>query len=141
MRTLPVAVAATLFLGVPVAHAATPGVFADCMSAQAQPASVDLNCLRSDAYLSALTWRGRTARGSFNFPSYSVDAVNGIVTLPARVVVSRPRALGTTRAYTRLTIRLYGSARDREGLDRKMRYVLTCDLDQGWVPASVARPC
>jgi hypothetical protein len=140
MRTLTVLLAAGAIGTTAPAHAASPGVYWDCTSVQARPVSVDLNCQRADATLTSLRWKGRTARGSFNFPSYSADG-NGLVTLAARVTASRPRAVGGTTAFTRLAVKLYGSKRDREGLSRTMRYVITCDLGQGWVPSAVAKPC
>lgn len=141
MKTLPILLAVGFAAAATPAHAATPGIYFDCASLAVQPSSVDLNCLHADATLSGLRWSGRSARGSFNYPSYSVDHGPGVTTLPTRVTVSRPRAIGSATAYTRLTVRLFGSRRDRERLARQLRYVLTCDLGQGWVPARVATPC
>ena len=141
MKTLAAVVAAGALTATTPALAASPGVYWNCSSVQAKPSAIDLNCLHADATLTSLRWKGRSARGSFSYPSYSVDGYNGIVTLPARVKATRPRGLGGTTAFTRLTVTLYGSRRDREGLARTMRYVLTCDIQQGWVPAAAARPC
>ena len=141
MRALPILLAACTAVAAAPAQAATPGVFWDCASIQPQPVFVDLNCQHADAHLTSLTWSGRRARGSFNYLNYSVSDGTGLMTLPARVTVSRARTLAGTTAYTRLTVTLFGKRRDRDGLSRRLRYVLTCDLGQGWVPARVARPC
>lgn len=136
MKALPLLLVVSALAGAAPAQAATPGVYWDCSTVSVRPPWVDLNCQHADATLTSLRWTGRNARGSFNFPSYP-----GVTTLQARVAVSRPRVIAGARTYTRLTVKLFGNKRDREGLPRHLRYVLTCDLDQGWIPARVAKPC
>ena len=81
MRAIASLLLTTAMSGTLVAHASTPGVLADCATTHVRPESVDLNCLRSDAMLTSLTWNQRTARGYFSYPSYSARAENGVVTL------------------------------------------------------------
>jgi len=136
MKTWPLLLVVSAMAGPTPAHAATPGVYWDCRTVSARPPSVDLNCQHADATLTSLRWNGRSARGFFNFPSYP-----GATTLQARVTVSRPRIVAGASTYTRLTVKLFGNKRDREGLPRHMRYFITCDRSQGWIPARVAKPC
>ncbi len=102
---------------------------------------MDLSCSHADATLSSLRWDGRSAQGWFNYPEYTAQRGTTLVSLAARVHVSRPRALAATPTFTRLTVRLFGGKRERGGLSRQLRYVLSCDIEQGWLPARVARPC
>ncbi len=135
-----VGAAGALTLATP-AQGAAGWVYWDCSGVRRAPSSIDLNCQRVDAALSSLRWEGRSAVGSFRFPSYSVGGGEVLISLPARVKVSRPRRVGGTKAFTQLTVGLQGSRRDREGLPREIRYVLTCDISQGWVPAAASEPC
>ena len=100
------------------------------------PASIDLNCQHADATLTGLRWKAKTAKGSFNYPSYP-----GLTTLRARVHAGRPAYVAQVRQATRLCVTLAGERRDREGLPKHLIFVLTCDIFQGWIPARVADPC
>lgn len=140
-RWLGLALFSTTALTALPAEAAAPGVYADCQSSSPRPTSIDLNCQRADATLTALRWKGKSAKGFFNYPSYDVDVHSGLVSLRARVRASRPALVGEVRQFTRLRITLAGKRRDRDGQPKHLTYVLTCDISQGWIPARAADPC
>ncbi|MEZ5186630.1 MAG: hypothetical protein R2720_12870 [Candidatus Nanopelagicales bacterium] len=134
-----VAASAVVLPALPAA-ADSPGIYWDCGSAVSKPATIDLNCLHADAIAARLSWKGSRATGFFAYPACTSSGCD-TVAIRARFRFSRPVTTSAGYVYTVMRVRLLANKYHRHGLSRVRRYVLTCDVGQGWIPKRLADPC
>ena len=134
-----VAAFAVLLIAIPAA-ADSPGVYWDCQSAASRPSTIDLNCTHADAFAARLSWKGNKARGLFGYPACTLSGCDTVL-IRAKFRFGRPSQTSAGYAYTQMRVRLLANKYHRHGQPKTSRYVLTCDVGQGWIPRRVADPC